>query len=238
MRTTLEEERRALAAFVSKFDSLELGIPSSSSSSSSLASSTSTLSVSSSSSLGSISKLKPPMPTMGGAAATYAERRAAVITLAQSQSLSQGQTWIDDNKLSAVVEAESSPLRRPPSTAALVARVLEESPMRMSVKGVGEGEGDGGDGLLVEMDIMREEMPEEADGWRDVSFDFRAVGEGGEGEGEDEDDDEVRGMLISVGAGAGAGEVFELDGLKGGEKVGGKRIVFGDKENVDPGGRV
>ncbi|RDB16102.1 hypothetical protein Hypma_003402 [Hypsizygus marmoreus] len=61
MRVTLEEGRRALAAFVMKSDSLGLGImsPSSSSSSTSLA-----------------SKLKPPMPTPGGASAAFAERPA------------------------------------------------------------------------------------------------------------------------------------------------------------------
>jgi hypothetical protein len=87
MRTTLEEERRALAAFVSKFDSLGLGFTTSASSSSltSLSSSSSILSTSSSGtlvssssspSLPSLSKMKPPLPSVGGAAATFAERRA------------------------------------------------------------------------------------------------------------------------------------------------------------------
>jgi centromeric protein E len=50
MRIKLEEERRALAAFVSKFDSLGLG--------------------------GLISsKPRPPMPTAGGASAAFAERQ-------------------------------------------------------------------------------------------------------------------------------------------------------------------
>jgi len=44
-RIKLEEERRALAAFVSKFDSL------------------------------GFSKIKPPKPTSGGAAAAFAERK-------------------------------------------------------------------------------------------------------------------------------------------------------------------
>ena len=52
MRTKLEEERRALAAFVSKFDALGLG------GGSNLA-----------------SKLKPPKPTIGGATAAFAERQ-------------------------------------------------------------------------------------------------------------------------------------------------------------------
>lgn len=47
----MEEERRALAAFVSKFDALGLGL---------------TLPP---------SKLKPPMPTPGGASAAFAERQ-------------------------------------------------------------------------------------------------------------------------------------------------------------------
>ncbi|KAF9458828.1 kinesin-domain-containing protein [Collybia nuda] len=55
MRVTLEEERRALAAFVSKFDSLGLGLT--------LPNAT-------------VSKLKPPMPTPGRASIAYAERRA------------------------------------------------------------------------------------------------------------------------------------------------------------------
>jgi centromeric protein E len=51
MRLKLEDERRALAAFVSKFDSLGLGmsVPS--------------------------SKLNPPMPIPGGATAAFAERQ-------------------------------------------------------------------------------------------------------------------------------------------------------------------
>ena len=52
MRVTLEEERRALAAFVSKFDSLGLGLT-----------------------LPPSSKLRLPMPTSGGATAAYTERR-------------------------------------------------------------------------------------------------------------------------------------------------------------------
>ncbi|GLB38799.1 putative TRAFAC class myosin-kinesin ATPase superfamily, kinesin family protein [Lyophyllum shimeji] len=55
MRMTLEEERRALAAFVTKFDSLGLG-----------------------GSPAATPKLRPPMLTAGGAAAAYAERRAGL----------------------------------------------------------------------------------------------------------------------------------------------------------------
>ena len=51
----LEEERRALAAFVSKFDSLGLKLP---------------------------SKLQPPKPTPGGALTAYAERRQSKFTSA------------------------------------------------------------------------------------------------------------------------------------------------------------
>jgi centromeric protein E len=58
----LEEERRALAAFVTKFDSLGLGL---------------TLP----------SKLQPPKPTLGGALTAYAERRQSKLT---SSSLSDG----------------------------------------------------------------------------------------------------------------------------------------------------
>ena len=58
----LEEERRALAAFVTKFDSLGLGL---------------TLP----------SKLQPPKPTPGGALTAYAERRQSKLT---SSSLSDG----------------------------------------------------------------------------------------------------------------------------------------------------
>jgi centromeric protein E len=52
MRVTLEEERKALAAFVSKFDSLGLGLT-----------------------LPPSSKLNLPMPTPGAAAAAFLERR-------------------------------------------------------------------------------------------------------------------------------------------------------------------
>lgn len=50
----LEEERQALAAFVKKFDSLGLGGP-----------------------VFPVSKLMPPMPTPGGAAALFAQRKLA-----------------------------------------------------------------------------------------------------------------------------------------------------------------
>ncbi|KAG5640776.1 hypothetical protein DXG03_007236 [Asterophora parasitica] len=83
MRMTLEEERRALAAFVSKFDSLGLGLSSMPASSSSTT---------------STSKLRPPMPTLGGASAAYAERRAA------------GHSHDIDRTLPTLTEAES-PLR-------------------------------------------------------------------------------------------------------------------------------
>lgn len=56
----MEEERRALAAFVTKFDSLGLKMP---------------------------SKLQPPKPTPGGALTAYAERRQSKFT---SVSLSDG----------------------------------------------------------------------------------------------------------------------------------------------------
>ena len=56
----MEEERRALAAFVTKFDSLGLTLP---------------------------SKLQPPKPTPGGALTAYAERRQSKLT---SSSLSDG----------------------------------------------------------------------------------------------------------------------------------------------------
>ena len=51
-RVKLEEERRALAAFVSKFDSLGLGL--------------------------SPTKINPPLPTAGGANTAFAERRQAI----------------------------------------------------------------------------------------------------------------------------------------------------------------
>lgn len=56
MRVTLEEERRALAAFVTKFDSLGLGLT-----------------------MPPSSKLNPPMPSSGGASATYPERRSSLM---------------------------------------------------------------------------------------------------------------------------------------------------------------
>lgn len=53
MRMKLEEERQALAAFVKKFDQLGLGGP-----------------------VFPASKLNPPLPTPGGAAALFAQRQA------------------------------------------------------------------------------------------------------------------------------------------------------------------
>lgn len=55
----MEEERRALAAFVTKFDSLGLKLP---------------------------CKLQPPKPTPGGALTAYAERRQSKFTLPSSLS--------------------------------------------------------------------------------------------------------------------------------------------------------
>ena len=87
----------------------------------------------------------------------------------------------------------------------------------------------------AEMDILREVMPEEADLWRDVSFD------GGRQDGED--DDEVRAMLVignttsSTDAGGGGdgegkkkaekGSLILKKGVEG-------RTVLGDKENLLP----
>jgi centromeric protein E len=63
VRVTLEEERKALAAFVSKFDSLGLGLT-----------------------LPPSSKIKLPMPTSGAAAAaTFAQRRG-VYTVGNAKS--------------------------------------------------------------------------------------------------------------------------------------------------------
>ncbi|KAG1732442.1 P-loop containing nucleoside triphosphate hydrolase protein [Suillus paluster] len=72
-RIKLEEERRALAAFVSKFDSLGLGL-----SSSALP-----------------SKLKPPKPMPGGASAAFAERQ-------QSRAANMAPAIIEDAECSPV----------------------------------------------------------------------------------------------------------------------------------------
>jgi centromeric protein E len=90
----LEEERRALAAFVTKFDSLGLTLP---------------------------SKLQPPKPTPGGALAAYAERRQSKLT---SLSLSDGHlnnaTITNSNstkslntphKANATITEDTSPIR-------------------------------------------------------------------------------------------------------------------------------
>ena len=70
MRTKLEEERRALAAFVSKFDALGLG------GGSNLA-----------------SKLKPPKPVIGGATAAFAERQQSrVANLVSISSIKEEST--------------------------------------------------------------------------------------------------------------------------------------------------
>ncbi|CCM02201.1 uncharacterized protein FIBRA_04281 [Fibroporia radiculosa] len=79
MRVKLEEERQALAAFVRKFDSLGLGL--------------------SSGVPLSQSKLHPPMPTPGGAAALFAQRQRSRI-----QPLEADTTM-------AIVEEVDSPMR-------------------------------------------------------------------------------------------------------------------------------
>jgi len=223
MRTTLEEERKALAAFVSKFDSLGLGFTTSASSSSmSLSSSSSTLSTSSSgtlvsssssSSLSSLSKMKPPMPSLGGAAATFAERRAR----ANHGFGMAGTTLVGITKLPSLEEVEGSTPTRPPIVSRRVIGMekVEESPLRMS--------------MGAEMDIMREVMPEEDDLWRDLSFDA--------GRQDGDDDDEVRAMLVVgnttfCGDGEGKkkvekGSLILKKGFEG-------RVVLGDKENVVP----
>ena len=60
MRLKFEDERHALAAFVKKFDSLGLGGP-----------------------VFPASKLQPPMPIPGGAAALYAQRQQSKATAAK-----------------------------------------------------------------------------------------------------------------------------------------------------------
>ena len=77
MRMKLEDERQALAAFVKKFDSLGLGGP--------------VFPVS--------SKLQPPLPTPGGAAALFAQRQKTRTSALQS-----------DHPMPPVAESES-PLR-------------------------------------------------------------------------------------------------------------------------------
>ncbi|KAI0720566.1 kinesin-domain-containing protein [Cerioporus squamosus] len=62
MRMKLEDERQALAAFVKKFDSLGLGGP-----------------------VFPVSKLQPPMPTPGGAAALFAQRQKSRISALQAE---------------------------------------------------------------------------------------------------------------------------------------------------------
>ena len=89
MRTKLEEERQALAAFVKKFDALGLG----------------------NSIVLPPTKLKPPMPSPGGAAAVFAERQHR-----HSRSLS----------LELDPVAEASPVRINPAIVAAEPSLLEE----------------------------------------------------------------------------------------------------------------
>lgn len=89
MRTKLEEERQALAAFVKKFDALGLG----------------------NSIVLPPTKLKPPMPTPGGAAAVFAERQQR-----QPRNLS-----LDLDPV-----AEASPVRFNSTVAAAEPSLLEE----------------------------------------------------------------------------------------------------------------
>ncbi|KAF9525897.1 P-loop containing nucleoside triphosphate hydrolase protein [Crepidotus variabilis] len=82
IRTTLEDERRALAAFVTKFDSLGL------------------------SSVSVTSKLKPPMPTPGGAQTAYQRRQSR-------SSLGGGlaSNYANSNKLPRISDVPATPER-------------------------------------------------------------------------------------------------------------------------------
>lgn len=86
VRMKLEEERQALAAFVKKFDSLQLGSPSVGSFGTAPTTSQ--------------TMLKPPMPTPGGAAAVFAERQ-------------RNRTVHELSAMAPVVEADS-PMRMSP----------------------------------------------------------------------------------------------------------------------------
>lgn len=159
------------------------------------------------------------MPTVGGAAAAFAERRARA-----SHGFGMASTTsVCIAKLPSLEEVEGSTPSRPPVVPHHVIAMenVEESPLRMS--------------MGAEMDILQEVMPEEADLWRDVSFDA--------GKQDGEDDDEVRAMLdvgnMTFGGDAGSGG--DGEGKKKTEKgnlipkkgVEG-RVVLGDKENVVP----
>ena len=88
----MEEERRALAAFVTKFDSLGLKIPS--------------------------TKLQPPKPTPGGALTAYAERRQSKFTSsdgllnsATTKSLNTPYNNVNIPNTSNIAAEETSPIR-------------------------------------------------------------------------------------------------------------------------------
>ncbi|PPQ69904.1 hypothetical protein CVT24_003238 [Panaeolus cyanescens] len=117
-RVKLEEERRALAAFVSKFDSLGLGIA-------------------------PPSKLRPPMPTPGGAMTAY-ERR-------QSRSSSNSSISSRLARISDVTIKEDIPL-----TEDFTGMTDMSSPMRISDK------------YGVHPSLLDQDMPEPA---VDMSFD-------------------------------------------------------------------
>ena len=102
MRVKLENERQALAAFVSKFDALGLGglglppIPISSTSTS--------------------IPFNPPKPTPGGANAIFAERQKNRLVVSPLESLTIAET--NESSLNPNVNLNESPLR--PSTKAKV----------------------------------------------------------------------------------------------------------------------
>lgn len=130
MRIKLEDERHALAAFVKKFDQLGLGglvIPP--------------------------SKLNPPMPTPGGAAALFAQRQKKVSQLKEHsmaplveaespvrlanepihKSLLE-EEWEEGEDIDVSIELEKSALNISPSKAGLAAAVAarkgSQSPIR------------------------------------------------------------------------------------------------------------
>ena len=91
----MEEERRALAAFVTKFDSLGLKLP---------------------------SKLQPPKPTPGGALTAYAERRQSKFTpsslsdatITHSNSTKSLNTPYKNNNANTIISSiaeDTSPIR-------------------------------------------------------------------------------------------------------------------------------
>ncbi|KAF8988526.1 kinesin motor domain-containing protein [Cyathus striatus] len=107
-RKQLEEERRALAAFVSKFDALGLGLGAA-----------------------SVSKLQPPKPIPGGAAIAFSERQQTRQRLSLSSTSIFGSTTASTSKVLEEEEHDITPTSSPVPPTTSVPMV--SSPVRLEL---------------------------------------------------------------------------------------------------------